>query len=167
MNINVPVTTFAKNPSADMRIIIQRTSKASVLINQTELRSCGAGMMILLGIETEDTTADIEPLCKKIVQLRIFADEEGKMNRSIQETGGDILLISQFTLHALTKKGNRPSYIRAARPEQAIPIYEEFIRTLETALGKRITTGEFGADMQVELINDGPVTIIIDSKTEL
>lgn len=150
-----------------MRIVIQRTSKASVLINKTELRSCGGGMMILLGIETEDTAEDIEPLCKKIVQLRIFADEEGKMNRSIQETGGDILLISQFTLHALTKKGNRPSYIRAARPEQAIPLYDLFIRTLETALGKKITTGEFGADMQVELINDGPVTIIIDSKNEL
>ena len=150
-----------------MRIVIQRTSKASVLIDKKELRSCGGGMMILLGIETEDTEAEIEPLCKKIVQLRIFADEEGKMNRSIQETGGDILLISQFTLHALTKKGNRPSYIRAARPEQAIPLYELFIRTLETTLGKKITTGEFGADMQVELVNDGPVTIIMDSKTEL
>ncbi len=150
-----------------MRIVIQRTSKASVLINKTELRSCGAGMMILLGIETGDNFSEIEPLCKKIAQLRIFADNEGKMNYSIQETGGEILLISQFTLHAITKKGNRPSYIRSARPEHAIPLYEQFIKTLESTLGKSITTGEFGADMQVELVNDGPVTIIMDSKSEL
>ncbi|MBK9318679.1 MAG: D-tyrosyl-tRNA(Tyr) deacylase [Bacteroidetes bacterium] len=147
-----------------MRVVIQRTTHSSVVINAVEKRICGAGMLILLGIELNDNEEDIEWLCPKIVKLRIFADENGTMNKSIQECDGDILLISQFTLHASTKKGNRPSYINAARPEQAIPLYEKFIASLEKELGKKITTGEFGADMKVELINDGPVTILIDSK---
>lgn len=149
-----------------MRVVIQRTTSSSVLINQTELRNCGAGMMILLGIEHDDTQDDITWLTQKIARLRIFADEEGVMNKSILETGGEILLISQFTLHASTKKGNRPSYIRAARPEFAIPLYEQFILALQTEIGKKPVTGEFGADMQVSLVNDGPVTIIIDSKSK-
>lgn len=149
-----------------MRVVIQRTGNASVLINGTELRSCGAGMLILLGIEHNDVEEDIAWLVPKIVKLRIFPDETGVMNKSIQECNGDILLISQFTLHASTKKGNRPSYINAARPEQAIPLYNKFILALETELGKKITTGEFGADMQVSLLNDGPVTIIIDTKSK-
>lgn len=147
-----------------MRIVIQRCCSSSVLINDSEKRSCGAGMMILLGIELSDTEEDIHWLCPKIARLRIFPDEQGVMNRSILESGGDILLISQFTLHASTRKGNRPSYIQAARPEQAIPLYNRFIVALEAELHKSITTGEFGADMKVELVNDGPVTIIMDSK---
>ncbi|MBL7923188.1 MAG: D-tyrosyl-tRNA(Tyr) deacylase [Bacteroidia bacterium] len=147
-----------------MRVVIQRTKKSSVLINGSELRTCPAGMMILLGIEQEDGEADIDWLIPKIVKLRIFPDEAGVMNKSILESGGDILLVSQFTLHASTKKGNRPSYIRAARPEQAIPLYRAFVSRLGEATGRNIITGEFGADMQVELINDGPVTILIDSK---
>jgi len=122
-------------------------------------------MVILLGIEEPDNREDISWLCSKITNLRIFPDENGVMNRSILETGGDILLVSQFTLFASTKKGNRPSYIRAARPETAIPLYTQFIDELQKSLGKSVITGEFGADMQVELINDGPVTILIDSKT--
>ena len=149
-----------------MRVVIQRTTSSSVLINQTELRTCGAGMMILLGIEHDDTPEDINWLTQKIARLRIFADEDGVMNKSILESGGEILLISQFTLHASTKKGNRPSYIRAARPEIAIPLYNQFIQALQTETGKAPVTGEFGADMQVSLVNDGPVTIIIDSKSK-
>lgn len=149
-----------------MRVVIQRTTSSSVLINQTELRTSGAGMMILLGIELDDTQEDIIWLTQKIARLRIFADEEGVMNKSILESGGEILLISQFTLHASTKKGNRPSYIRAARPEQAIPLYHQFINVLQAETGKTPVTGEFGADMQVSLVNDGPVTIIIDSKAK-
>ncbi len=147
-----------------MRVVIQRSLRSSVLINGSELRTCGAGMMILLGIEHNDNEEDIDWLCPKIAKLRIFPDEQGVMNRSILDTGGDILLISQFTLHASTRKGNRPSYIQAARPEQAIPLYNRFIVALEGELHKNITTGEFGADMKVELVNDGPVTIIMDSK---
>jgi len=149
-----------------MRLVIQRTQKSSVIINGKELRTCAAGMMLLLGIEVADSEEDIDWLCPKIAKLRIFPDEAGVMNKDILETEGDVLLISQFTLHASTKKGNRPSYLQAARPEQAIPLYEKFIARLERELGKKITTGEFGADMQVELINDGPVTIIIDSKNK-
>jgi D-tyrosyl-tRNA(Tyr) deacylase len=122
--------------------------------------------MILLGIEETDATEEIDWLSKKIVGLRIFSDAEGKMNLDIKEVNGDILLISQFTLHAQTKKGNRPSYIKAARPEQAIPLYEQFIKQLSVDLGKEVFTGEFGADMKVALVNDGPVTIIIDSKNK-
>ena len=147
-----------------MRVVIQRALNASVYINGIEKRSIKHGLVVLLGIEDADTNDDIEWLTAKIVNLRIFNDEQGVMNRSIKETGGDILLISQFTLHASTKKGNRPSYIRASKPEKAIPIYQKFIQNLHGELGKIIQTGEFGADMKVSLTNDGPVTIIIDSK---
>ena len=147
-----------------MRVVIQRVSEASVAINGVLKSAIEKGYMILLGIEEADGAEDIDWLCKKIVGLRVFSDAEGKMNLDLKEVNGNILLISQFTLHAQTKKGNRPSYIKAARPEQAIPLYNQFIKQLEVDLGKSITTGEFGADMQVSLINDGPVTIIIDSK---
>lgn len=147
-----------------MRIVIQRTKSASVTINQEIKSSIGKGMIILLGIEDEDTDEDIQWLTNKIVNLRIFDDENGVMNKSIKEADGEILVVSQFTLHASTKKGNRPSYIRAAKPDFAIPMYEKFCKQVEEVLNKKVGTGEFGADMQVELINDGPVTIIIDSK---
>lgn len=147
-----------------MRVLIQRVSEASVTIDGTVKSAVGTGLLVLLGIETEDDTEDIEWLCKKIVQLRIFGDEEGKMNRSVLDLDGEILVISQFTLHASTKKGNRPSYIKAARPEVAIPLYEKFVKHLSFVLGKPVGTGEFGADMKVRLLNDGPVTIWIDSK---
>lgn len=147
-----------------MRIVIQRVKSASVHIEGREKSNISAGMLILLGIEPTDSLTDIEWLCKKIVALRIFNDAEGVMNKSIVEAEGEILLVSQFTLMASTKKGNRPSYIRAARPEIAIPLYEQFCTTLSRYLGKTVQTGEFGADMQVSLVNDGPVTIIIDSQ---
>lgn len=147
-----------------MRIVIQRVKSASVHIEGREKSNISAGMLILLGIEPTDSLTDIEWLCKKIVALRIFNDAEGVMNKSIVEAKGEILLVSQFTLMASTKKGNRPSYIRAARPEIAIPLYEQFCATLSRYLGKTVQTGEFGADMQVSLVNDGPVTIIIDSQ---
>jgi len=148
-----------------MRAVIQRVSEASVTINRLTKRSIGAGMVVLLAIEEPDTAADVEWLSGKIVRLRIFDDGLAAMNRSIQEAKGDILLISQFTLFASTKKGNRPSYSRAASPQIAIPLYEQFIRKLTEDLGRPIQTGEFGADMKVQLVNDGPVTIIIDTKT--
>ena len=150
-----------------MRVVIQRVKEASVSINKIEHSSIGQGLLILLGVETSDTSKDIEWLCGKITQLRIFSDENGVMNRSVMEIDGELLVISQFTLHASTRKGNRPSYIRAARPEHAIPMYEMFISVLEKTTGKKIKTGKFGADMQVGLINDGPVTILIDSKNDL
>jgi len=149
-----------------MRTVIQRVSEASVLINQLESRSISRGLMILVGITHEDTSEDISWLVQKIGKLRIFADENGVMNLNVNEINGEVLLISQFTLHASTKKGNRPSYIGAARPETAIPLYNEFIKQLQIEIHKPILTGEFGADMQVQLINDGPVTIIIDSKNK-
>ena len=149
-----------------MRVLIQRVSEASVLINGDENRSIGDGLLVFLGIEDADKKEDIEYLTRKIVNLRVFDDEHGVMNRSIIETGGEILLISQFTLHASTKKGNRPSYIKAAKPDIAIPLYVEFIKQMVHTLGKAITPGEFGADMKVSLINDGPVTIWIDSKNK-
>lgn len=149
-----------------MRTVIQRVSEASVLINQQERRSIGRGLMILVGITHDDTIEDIIWLIQKISKLRIFADENGVMNLNVNEVFGEVLLISQFTLHASTKKGNRPSYIGAARPEIAIPLYNEFIKQLQLEIQKPILTGEFGADMQVQLINDGPVTIIIDSKNK-
>ena len=149
-----------------MRTVIQRVSSASVEINQQIKSKIGAGLLILLGIEHDDTIEDIEWLCGKIARLRIFGDENGVMNLSILEVKGEILLISQFTLHASTKKGNRPSYIKAAKPELAIPLYQNFIATLQKELGKPIQTGEFGVDMKVTLTNDGPVTIIIDSKNK-
>lgn len=146
--------------------MIQRTAHASVTINGHCKSAIGKGLLILVGIEDADGKEDIDWLCKKIVNLRIFDDENGVMNRSILDLGGDILVISQFTLHASTKKGNRPSYIRAAKPDIAIPLYEQFCRELSAALGKEIGTGEFGADMKVELLNDGPVTICIDTRNK-
>lgn len=147
-----------------MRAVIQRVSEASVSINGTLKASINSGLLVFLGIEENDSEEDIEWLAGKIIRLRIFDDKEGVMNLCVQEISGEILLISQFTLHASTKKGNRPSYIRAARPEIAIPVYEKFISRLETELGKPLKTGEFGADMKVTLTNDGPVTITIDTK---
>ncbi|MCG8575621.1 MAG: D-aminoacyl-tRNA deacylase [Flavobacteriales bacterium] len=147
-----------------MKVVIQRVAEASVSIEQKIEGQIGKGLLILLGIGLEDSQEDIDWLCKKIVNLRIFSDDEGLMNLSIGDVEGDVLLISQFTLHAKTKKGNRPSYIKAAPPELAIPLYEKFIERLSTELGKKIQTGEFGANMQVSLINDGPVTIVIDTK---
>lgn len=149
-----------------MRIVIQRVRHASVTIDGVQKSAIGSGMLILVGIEEADSREDIDWLCKKTVYLRIFDDENGVMNRSILEAGGDILVVSQFTLHASTKKGNRPSYIRAAKPDISIPLYEDFCRTLSQDLGKPVQTGVFGADMKVELLNDGPVTIIIDSKNK-
>ncbi len=150
-----------------MIVVIQRASEASVKIDGEIKAEIGTGLMILLGIEDADTEEDISWLSKKIVNLRIFPDENEVMNKSLLDINGEILLISQFTLHASTKKGNRPSYIKAARPEVAIPLYEKMIQTLEFDLGKSIGTGEFGADMKVSLVNDGPVTIIIDSKNKV
>jgi len=149
-----------------MRVIIQRVSKASVSINSQLKASIEQGLLLLVGIENADTKEDIDFLVKKIVNLRIFDDANGVMNCSILEINGEILCVSQFTLHASTKKGNRPSYIRAAKPDFAVPMYEAFCSELSNASGKMIQTGEFGADMQVELINDGPVTIWIDSKNK-
>ncbi len=149
-----------------MRVVIQRVIRSSVSIGGNLKSSIGKGMMVLVGFEEADDEKDLEWMHKKILNLRIFDDENGVMNRSVLDTEGEILLVSQFTLHALTAKGNRPAYIRAARPEQAIPLYEKLIGMLEIGLGKPIGTGEFGADMQVELVNDGPVTIIIDSKNK-
>lgn len=147
-----------------MRTVIQRVSKASVTIDSRIKSSIGAGMLVLIGIEEEDNISDVDWLANKIVQLRIFNDNNGVMNLSILEAEGNIMIISQFTLHAKTKKGNRPSYIRAAKPEKAIPLYELFIKKITDLTGKYPATGEFGAMMQVELLNDGPVTIIIDTK---
>lgn len=149
-----------------MRIVIQRTKKASVTIDGSLLSAIEAGMMVLVGIEEEDNNEDIDYLVKKICNMRIFDDEKGVMNLSIKDVDGDILAISQFTLHARTKKGNRPSYISAAKPDISIPLYEKFVSELSKELGKEVKTGKFGADMQVELINDGPVTIIMDSKAK-
>jgi D-tyrosyl-tRNA(Tyr) deacylase len=150
-----------------MITVIQRVSQASVTIENKIKGQIGLGFMILLGITHTDTQEDIEWLSKKIVGLRVFGDEEGKMNLDLNAVKGNILLISQFTLHASTKKGNRPSFIEAARPEIAIPLYEKMIAQLEFDLGKSIETGTFGADMKVSLLNDGPVTIIIDSKNRV
>ncbi len=147
-----------------MKVVIQRVSEAQVAIKQKVAGSIGLGLMVLVGFEENDTLEDIQWIVQKITQLRIFNDDEGKMNLSITDIRGDLLLISQFTLHASTKKGNRPSFIRAAKPDKAVPLYQKTIGTLESKLGKPIQTGEFGADMKVALINDGPVTITIDSK---
>jgi D-tyrosyl-tRNA(Tyr) deacylase len=147
-----------------MKVVIQRVLEASVVINNQTVADIKCGLLILLGIVNEDNTEDIDWLCNKIINLRIFPDENNVMNRSLLEAQGEIIVVSQFTLHASTKKGNRPSYIKAAKPDVAIPLYEEFISKLQTTLGKPIQTGEFGADMKVHLVNDGPVTIIIDSK---
>lgn len=147
-----------------MRVVIQRVSSASVVIEGREKSRIGWGLLILLGIEHDDSGEDIDWLCKKIAALRIFSDEAGLMNLSVQDIAGEMLVISQFTLHASTKKGNRPSFIRAARPETAIPLYEKFVQTLAQESGRPVHTGEFGADMKVSLVNDGPVTILIDSR---
>jgi D-tyrosyl-tRNA(Tyr) deacylase len=149
-----------------MRIVIQRVSRASVTIADHVKSRIGKGYLILLGIEAADTTDDIDWLVKKIIGLRVFDDENGVMNLSIMETGGDIIVVSQFTLMASYKKGNRPSWIRAAKHDISIPLYNEFVSRLSTALGKPVGTGEFGADMKVELINDGPVTICMDTKNK-
>lgn len=149
-----------------MRVVIQRVRTGEVVIDGIVKGSIGEGLLVLVGIEDADTAEDIQWLSSKVVQLRIFNDAAGVMNLSLKDTGGDLLLVSQFTLHASTKKGNRPSYIRASKPEVAIPLYEAFIRQLEADLGKPIQTGTFGADMKVGLVNDGPVTIIIDSKNK-
>jgi D-tyrosyl-tRNA(Tyr) deacylase len=149
-----------------MRVVIQRVLEASVSISGTVTASIGPGLMVLLGICEEDGHEDIEWLVRKIAALRVFDDEAGVMNRSVVDVGGDVLVVSQFTLMASTKKGNRPAYIRAARPEVAIPLYEQFCAALEAALGKPVPTGTFGADMQVSLVNDGPVTICIDTKNK-
>lgn len=149
-----------------MRIVLQRVSEASVRINGSIKGEIGQGFLILLGIEHDDTNEDAQWLIQKITQLRVFSDEEGKMNLSIQEIKGRMLVVSQFTLHASTKKGNRPSYIRAARHETAIPLYNFFIDELERIVEQKVESGEFGADMKVALVNDGPVTIIIDSKNK-
>lgn len=147
-----------------MRIVIQRVSEASVTIGGVVKSEMGWGLLLLIGIEDADTKDDIDWLCKKVVGLRIFDDEDGVMNRSVQAIGGDIIVVSQFTLHASTKKGNRPSYIKASKPDVAIPMYEQFCETLEKHFGKAVQTGEFGEDMKVRMLNDGPVTIMMDSK---
>jgi len=147
-----------------MRVVIQRVSLASVTIGGVLKSAIGKGFMVLLGIEEADNQEDVEYLCQKLTKLRVFADENNAMNLDINQIGGDFLVVSQFTLHAMTKKGNRPSFIKAARPEHAIPLYELFLKRLAEVSGRKVESGEFGADMQVELINDGPVTIIIDTK---
>jgi D-tyrosyl-tRNA(Tyr) deacylase len=147
-----------------MKIVIQRVAKASVTIDELKVASIKKGLLILLGIVNEDAQEDINFLVRKIANLRIFNDENGVMNNSLLDIDGEVIVVSQFTLQAATKKGNRPSYIKAAKPEIAIPLYEKLVETLEIALGKKVQTGTFGADMKVELLNDGPVTIIIDSK---
>ncbi|MBK8556386.1 MAG: D-tyrosyl-tRNA(Tyr) deacylase [Lewinellaceae bacterium] len=149
-----------------MRAVLQRVSEASVVIDGVEKSRIGWGLLILLGIENEDTVEDIDWLCKKIAAMRIFSDAEGLMNLSVQDIAGSLLVVSQFTLHASTQKGNRPSFIKAARPETAIPLYEQFVQELEQISGRPVQTGAFGADMKVSLLNDGPVTILIDSKNK-
>jgi D-tyrosyl-tRNA(Tyr) deacylase len=149
-----------------MRAVLQRTTFASVKVDGNVTGSIQKGLLVLIGIEDADAAGDIEWLSSKIINLRVFNDENGVMNLSVKDVDGDILLISQFTLHASTKKGNRPSYIKASKPDIAIPMYEKMIAQLETDLGKKIQTGVFGADMKVELLNDGPVTIVIDTKNK-
>lgn len=149
-----------------MRTVIQKVTQASVVIENQIVASINKGLLVLVGIEDTDNNEDIAWLSAKIVNLRVFEDDKGVMNLSIKDIDGQVLIVSQFTLHAATKKGNRPSYIRAARPEVAIPIYEAFIKQVETLLGKKVPTGQFGAMMQVNLSNDGPVTILIDTKNK-
>ncbi len=149
-----------------MRAVIQRVTEASVVIDKKIASEIKNGILILLGIEDADDQEDIDWLCRKISNMRIFPDDEGVMNKSLLDVDGEALIVSQFTLHASTKKGNRPSYIQAAKPDVAIPLYQDFIAEFEGLLGKEVKTGEFGADMQVSLINDGPVTILIDSKNK-
>ena len=150
-----------------MKVVIQKVSKASVIIENAIVADINEGLLILVGIEDADTDEDIKWLSKKIINLRIFVDENNIMNNSILQNKGDIIVVSQFTLHASTKKGNRPSYIKASKPNIAIPLYEKFITQIETDLGKKIQTGKFGADMKLTLVNEGPTTIIIDSKNKI
>ena len=149
-----------------MRVVIQRVSKASVKVDGKTTGQIDIGLLVLVGVENADTTEDIDWMCNKIVNIRIFNDDDGVMNRSIKDAGGRVLLVSQFTLHASTKKGNRPSYMKASKGDVAIPIYEAMIKRLEQELGSKVETGIFGADMKVELLNDGPVTIVMDSKNK-
>src|SRR6187402_3854529 len=149
-----------------MRIVVQRVSQASVTIDSKIVADIQKGLLVLVGIEDADTQEDINWLSGKIANLRIFGDENDVMNLSVKDIDGEIIVVSQFTLHALTKKGNRPSYIKASKPDVAIPMYEDFVQQLETELGKKVQTGVFGADMKVLLLNDGPVTIVIDSKNK-
>lgn len=149
-----------------MRVVIQRVQHASVTINGIIKSAIGRGLLVLVGIQNDDTDEDIQWLCRKITGMRIFDDENGVMNRSVMDTGGEILVVSQFTLMASTKKGNRPSYLRAGSHEITIPLYNRFCEELSTALGKPVDTGEYGADMKVELLNDGPVTICMDTKNK-
>ena len=149
-----------------MRAVIQRVEKASVIILENEVAKIEQGLLVLLGIEIEDAKEDTLWLASKIAALRIFSDKKGVMNKSITETGGEVIVVSQFTLHAKTKKGNRPSYIKAARPERAIPLYQQFKEDLALAIGRQVQSGKFGAEMKVSLINDGPVTILIDTKNK-
>jgi D-tyrosyl-tRNA(Tyr) deacylase len=149
-----------------LKAVIQRVSQASVTIEGKKVAVISSGLLILVGIEEADTLEDMLWLTNKIVNLRIFADENEVMNRSVKETDGEVIVVSQFTLHAATKKGNRPSYIKAAKPEIAIPLYEKFVTQMELELGKKVPTGQFGADMKVALINDGPVTILMDTKNK-
>lgn len=150
-----------------MIAVIQRVTSSSVTIDNKIKASIGKGLLVLIGIEDADTQEDIDWLSAKIVNLRIFNDADGVMNISVKEDGGDVIIVSQFTLHASTKKGNRPSYLKASKPDIAIPLYEKFVKAVEVALGKPVQTGEFGADMKVNLLNDGPVTIIIDTKNKV
>lgn len=149
-----------------MKAVIQRVSQASVTIQEQVVAQIQTGLLVLIGIEEADVQEDLQWLSSKIANLRIFSDANDVMNVSVKESGGDVLVVSQFTLHALTKKGNRPSYIKAARPELALPIYESFVQQMESELGKKVQTGQFGADMKVALVNDGPVTLIIDTKNK-
>lgn len=149
-----------------MRAVVQRVSRAEVRVEGEVIGSCGAGVMVLLGVHTEDEEGDADWLARKVAEMRIFSDEEGKMNRALTDFGGEALVVSQFTLHAKTKKGARPSFIHAARPETAIPLYERFVRQLEDHLKRPVATGRFGAMMEVDLINDGPVTITMDTRNK-
>lgn len=147
-----------------MRAVVQRVSRAAVAVEGVSVAEIGPGLLVLLGVATDDSEEDVQWLATKIARMRIFADEAQAMNRSVVEAGGDALVVSQFTLQASTKKGNRPSFIAAARPEEAVPLYESFVERLSLEIGRPVPTGRFGADMQVSLVNDGPVTIVIDSK---
>lgn len=150
-----------------MKVVIQRTTAASVEVNGAIAGKIDNGLVLLLGVGEDDNDEDIEWLCKKLSALRVFSDEEGKMNRSIQDVNGSFLVVSQFTLHAKTKKGNRPSFVHAAQPDKAIPLYEKFKKMLSALSGCKVESGEFGADMQLSLVNDGPVTIVIDTKNKV
>lgn len=166
---NLPFRTLKKHPANNFKFmitVIQRVTEASVTIDNKVTASIASGLLVLAGIEDADTQEDIDWLAQKIVNLRIFNDEAGVMNISVKDNGGDIIVVSQFTLHASTKKGNRPSYLKASKPDIAIPIYENFVKVIAEQLGKPVQTGIFGADMKVRLLNDGPVTILIDTKNK-